>query len=138
MLLFVVLSAVVGWGQHSGATPLIGNDCEAILSSSGPYRCPNKASCGSYHTIQTENCNEDNAEQCALLQSFATCCNTYFEYLPVDGCLFAEMRSTGVRSKLLELAREREILVPNCTGAYVPASTVFQELRSGGKDHGGL
>jgi hypothetical protein len=37
---------------------------------------------------------------------------------------------------MLELARNNEILVPTCSGAYIPARIAFRERKE--KDNGGL
>ena len=64
------------------------------------------------------------------------CCDKYHIPLPEDSCLFTEMKDPHARSRLLELAEENDILVPTCSGAYVPARIAFRENK--GEDNGGL
>jgi hypothetical protein len=53
------------------------NDRTALDGTIGPIRCPNGSSCGSYYTAQTENCTEDNADQCSILEPESYCCGKY-------------------------------------------------------------
>jgi hypothetical protein len=48
----------------------------------------------------------------------------------------ADVRDPRVRPRILELAQESEILVPTCSGAYVPAGIAFRTGK--GMDHGGF
>lgn len=51
-------------------------------------------------------------------------------------CAFTEMKDPHVRSRLLALAEDNDILVPTRGGAYVPARIAFRENK--GNVNGGL
>jgi hypothetical protein len=130
LLPFIALSGLLASGQtrtnqHSVRPP--GGDCTVLDGTFGPIRCPNGSSCGSYYTPQTQICNEDNEDQCQILEPESFCCGKYNIYIdPGDPCGFAEMRDPRVRSRLLELAEDNEILVPTCRGAYLPATVALR------------
>jgi hypothetical protein len=72
-----------------------------------------------------------------MLLPIAVCCGKYPTYIDSGAlCVITEMKEPHVRSRILELALENEILVPTCTGAYVPARTAFR--KSKWRDDGGL
>ncbi len=49
------------------------------------------------------------------------------------------MKDPRTRSRILELAEDNEILVPTCSGAYVPARIAFRDRKGEkGSDNGGL
>jgi len=54
------------------------------------------------------------------------------------GCTITEMKDPQVRSRILELAKDNEILVPTCSGAYIPAGIAFRQYLEKDKDNGGL
>jgi len=128
ILPFVMLSIVMASGQP-------GSDaCSSVEGRSGPFRCPNGSACGTYYTLQTEGCNVDN--ECDSLVAFTVCCGKYPNYTNNGLCGIAEMKDPRIRSRILDLAKNNEILVPTCSGAYVPARIAFREHR--GKDNRGL
>jgi len=83
---------------------------------------------------QGEDCDIDNEGMRFVLVPTSFCCDKYHIPLPTDPCLFTEMRDPHVRSRLLELAEENDILVPTCSGAYVPARIAFREQKGKGND----
>jgi hypothetical protein len=46
------------------------------------------------------------------------------------------MRDPRARSRLLELAEENDLLIPTCSGSYVPAKIAFRQRKD--KQDGGL
>jgi hypothetical protein len=49
------------------------------------------------------------------------------------------MKDPRTRSRILELAEDNEILVPTCSGAYVPARIAFRDRKGKkGSHNGGL
>jgi hypothetical protein len=62
---------------------------------------------------------------CYFLVTTSYCCGTYPNYQAENFCLITEMKDPRVRSRILELSQEAEILVPTCHGAYVPARIAF-------------
>jgi hypothetical protein len=72
---------------------------------------------------------------CIDLQYDMWCCGAYKSYIDAGDCIYAEVRHQPLKSRILELAKERDILVPTCGGAYVPAGVVLRadrEKSSGG------
>jgi hypothetical protein len=141
LLMFVALSVIAAFGQRSlDSAPLYAEGCGVVTSRFGPITCPNGAACGSYYTFQTDPCNIDNGAFCAVLQPISTCCQKYHNYVPNGPCGFADliMHDPRVRSRILELAKDNEILIPTCSGAYIPARIAFREYKNRQKDNGGL
>jgi hypothetical protein len=98
----------------------------------GPINCPNGSSCGQYYTYQSEKCDGHNV--CVPVNPITICsgvhnsCKGYDAAEPGDDyCLSAEMKEPGAKSRILELAKINQILVPTCSGAYVPAKAAFRE-----------
>lgn len=127
----VALSGVFASGQatpsqHSAKPGYSG--CGVLdFCCNGPYRCPNGSSCGSYVTASWEECNIDNEEFCVIQETESFCCGKY--QIPVyegDPCGLAEMKDPRARSRLLELAKDNEILVPTCRGAHLPAEIALR------------
>jgi hypothetical protein len=137
---FVMLSVAVTSAQRSVDRPSpirpAEVSCQAVYLYNDPYQCPNDSGCGVHVTFSGEDCNIDNEETCMVLVRTTYCCGKYNIPTPTDQCLFTEMKSPGIRSRLLELAEENDILVPTCSGAYVPARIALQKHK--GKDNGGL
>jgi hypothetical protein len=46
------------------------------------------------------------------------------------------MKEPAIRLRVLELAEDSEILVPTCTGAYIPARIAFRGYKD--RSNGGL
>jgi hypothetical protein len=121
-----VASAQRERGQDVGA-------CQSVDDGTfGPLRCP-ISSCGSYYTLQTEPCNVDN--ECDMLLPISVCCGKFPSYVQGGLCVITEMKDLRVRSRILELAMDNEILVPTCNGAYVPARVAL--TRAKWRDNGG-
>jgi hypothetical protein len=137
LLAFVVLSGVFASGQAQRSVKSAVGNCTVLDGTFGPIRCPNGSSCGTYYTAQTEDCNIDNEDQCNILDPETFCCGKYNIPLdPGDPCGLAEMKDPHVRSRLLELAEDNEILVPTCRGAYLPVEIVLRAHKD--KADGGL
>jgi len=138
LLAFVLLTVAAAYGQRSTGQSPIRQDtgCEVVDLWNGPYQCPNGSSCGTYNTVSGEACNIDNGADCVVLVPTSFCCGRYHIPLPQDACLITEAKDPHARSRLLELAEENDILVPTCSGAYVPAGIALREHK--GKDNGGL
>jgi hypothetical protein len=132
VLLFVALSVAIASAQRNG--PLDVGGCASVVSKFGPNRCPT-SSCGSYDTLQTVPCNEVN--ECDMLIPISVCCGKYPNNIQGDYCVIVEMKEPRVRSRILELALDNQILVPTCTGAYVPARIAFRKSKWR-DDDGGL
>jgi len=127
LLVFVALSAVFASAQSG--------DCELLVNENGPYRCPNGSSCGVYYTPQFEGCVP--GDPCVLFETKSFCCGRYNILLdPADVCLIGELRNPRVTSRILEFAKDNEILVPTCQGAYLPAEIALRSHK--GKIDGGL
>jgi hypothetical protein len=136
-LSFLVLSVVVACAQQTGPVPQGAGPCVSPHTN-GPYRCP-KTSCGTYTTVTSDDCNIDNEDNCQSLVPVSICCGAYTNYAAGgDPCLITEMRDPRNKARILELAEEYEILVPICSGAYVPARIALAEHKKKGKDNGGL
>jgi hypothetical protein len=62
-----------------------------------------------------------------LLTSGADCCGRTIPItLPTGNtCLFAALQDPNARSAIALLARRQRILIPTCTGAYLPAQYVL-------------
>jgi len=122
-LLFVALGVSSAWGQNAvpqDRFPL----CQSVIGYTGPYNCPNGSKCGQYINFSVDTCNLDD---CTMLVPYNVCCNAYPNYQVGGGCSMAEMKSPRVRRRILELAEENEILVPTCSGAYIPARIAFRQ-----------
>jgi hypothetical protein len=120
-----------------GSVPEEAGGCKVIDGKFGPLQCPNGSSCGTYYTLQTEECNLDNEPYCETLLPISVCCGRYGNYQDSGAnCSLAKMKDPAVRSRLVELAKSNEILVPTCSGAYVPARIAFQQHKR--IDDGGL
>ncbi len=87
-----------------------------------------------YSTLDTVMC--DGSNECDMLIPISTCCGKGGTYVVGGTCLITEMKDPHVRARILELARDTEILVPTCGGAYVPARLAFRQARW--TDNGGL
>jgi hypothetical protein len=124
VLLIVMLSAVVASAQREHAQDV--GACVSVDGKFGPLRCP-ISSCGTYYTLQTEQCTEDN--ECDMLLPISTCCGKFPSYVQGGLCVITEMKDPRVRSHILELAKDNEILVPTCNGAYVPARLAFRQAQ---------
>jgi len=109
--------------------------CKNIDSSFGPITCPNNASCGSYHTYRTSDCNIELLG-CVVLIPITVCCGAYNNYRIGDQCFFTKMRDPHFRSRIRELAKKNEILVPACSGGYVPVRFALRKYE--GSEDGGL
>jgi hypothetical protein len=109
--------------------------CALVDAKNGPFRCSVPACGETYYTYQTEQCNISGP--CDAMFPVSICCGRFdnFQDLGSGTCLFTEMRDKGFKAHIMELARENEILVPTCSGAYVPARVVFQQ-RDGANDGG--
>ncbi len=131
--LFAVLSCAVALTQQSKPQssrehqPPGAYGCAAVEGENGPIRCPNGSGCGSYYNIATQDCNIENEDECMVLEPYSNCCGAYPNYIAYGSCIFTEMRFPRVRSAILELASDYEILVPTCSGAYVPARIAFHD-----------
>lgn len=89
-------------------------------------RCPNEG-CGEvYYNYSTFRCT--GPEPCLFWAQIMICCGAYqnYEYAPEFDCWYTMFKNQEVRSRLQELAKTRQILVPNCRGAYVPAELLFK------------
>lgn len=102
----------------------------------GPFQCPSGSSCGNDYTVTTEACTVETEGYCLVLVPTSFCCGKYHIPLPEDPCAFTEMKDPHVRSRLLALAEDNDILVPTRGGAYVPARIAFRENK--GNVNGGL
>jgi len=61
---------------------------------------------------------------------FTNCCGTNYAYNVgwTNYCLFALLKDKDTQTALLELAKKEEILIPSCSGAYVPFEIVREKL----------
>jgi hypothetical protein len=140
-LLLMILGVPYLYGQQSqsSAHPLdLFPICEVLLGSTSGIRCPNRSSCGTYTTYQVAGSCEDYEGPCSTLSPISTCCGAYQNYIAGGGCSVAEMRDPRVRSRILELAETNQILVPTCSGAYVPARAAFRQYKKEDKENGGF
>jgi hypothetical protein len=106
------------------------------LLQTGRTVAPMDRAVGTYYTVTGEDCNEDNEETCTTLTPYSYCCGKFSNVWPTDECLIAKLKDPHVRERILELAEDNEILVPTCSGAYVPANLVLRPHK--GKSYGGL
>jgi len=53
----------------------------------------------------------------------------------LDYCNFTDLKREPMRSRILELAKERDLIVPTCSGAYAPARMVLRPDEE--RSHGG-
>lgn len=135
-LLAVLLACCAQAQTPAGPTPQIMQGCSAFQSKLTGIRCPN-AGCGeTYTTYNSEACNIDNGAFCTDFQPRFFCCNHFVINVPNGVCLFTKMREPRVRSRMLELSKKNTILVPTCTGAYIPARVAFKGDEE--KSNGGL
>jgi hypothetical protein len=142
VLLLAMLGVPCVYGQHSQGSahppdryPL----CEVSPGSAGPYRCPN-SSCGEEYNnpIDYGACTSQQGA-CTFLNPIHICCGAYANYITGSGCAVAEMRDPRVQSHILELAERSQILVPTCSGAYVPARIAFRQYKEKeDKENGGF
>lgn len=133
-LLVVLLPAVFNGQTPSGPTPQVEQGCAAFQSRFPGIRCPN-AGCGeTYTTYMSEACNIDNGAFCTDFQPQFFCCNHFVINVPNGVCLFTKMREPRVRSRILELSKKNTILVPTCTGAYIPATVAFKSAEEKNND----
>lgn len=130
--LLVFCGTLVGCASAQ-AHKLAEGGCAAVDGTFGPLRCPNGSSCGTYSTLTTELCATDNEDYCDMLIAFPVCCGKYNALVDTgDPCLITELRDRRNRSRILELAIDDEILVPSCSGAYIPARIALREKRERG------
>lgn len=103
---------------------LLGQKC-AQSGGALRARCSN-AGCGQIFTNYfTAGCDIDNV--CWYFESVQVCCGAYANYAPTGGtCGLAKYNEKELRSKLVQLSQNSELLVPNCSGAYVPARLVLR------------
>ncbi len=70
---------------------------------------------------------------CSFFQSVSyNCCSftgNYFAPLYTD-CFFTLLKDKNTQMELLALARKEEILVPSCSGGYVPFELVRKQLEA--------
>src|SRR5215472_794521 len=100
--------------------------------------------CGSSVTIdagqcQTETCSDifpiTTLNDCTLDSCFAfsrvtvRCCGITVRYLlgGTDFCLIAQLKAPEVQTQLRILAEKEDILIPTCSGGFVPASLLNEE-----------
>jgi hypothetical protein len=128
LLLFLILSITAA----SADTGL----CALVDSKNGPYRCPIPGCGQTYSTYTTEQCN--SSSPCDAMFPVPICCGrlTSLQDLGSGTCLITEMRDDRFKSRILEFAEENEILVPTCSGAYVPARIAFRQGKT--RENGGL
>ena len=125
LLLFVMLPITMACAQQGKCV---------TLNYVYPIRCPNSG-CGElYPAYLSEGCDLEGP--CVYLGYTSWCCGQYMNVQVQGRCLLAEMKGKRVRSRILELAKKNEIVVPTCSGAYVPARIALQE--GGERNNGGL
>jgi hypothetical protein len=82
-----------------------------------------------HFTYNRSKCDGHSA--CAVMNPVTICgrvgCKGYDVAEPGDDCLITELREPGVKSRILELAEADEILIPTCSGAYIPARIAFRQ-----------
>ncbi len=89
-------------------------------------RCPNSGCGEAYRGYATFSCSVDS---CIFFERIDICCGAYQNYWPSWYCWMATFKNKEVRSRLLQLASARQILVPDCQGAYVPARLMLKNLQ---------
>ena len=100
-----------------------------------PWPCPNRPCSGSYPQYQsTPGCTVSGAPYCVNMQPTTWCCGAYQSYYILDYCIFTDLQREPMRSRILELAKERDLIVPTC-GAYAPARMVLRPDEE--RSHGG-
>lgn len=102
--------------------------------------------CGSSVTIDAMQCetatcsdifpvttlNECTLDSCfAFSRITARCCGIRFSYLlgGAGDCLIAQLKEPGVQAQVRLLAEKEDILIPTCSGGFVPASLLNEEQR---------
>ncbi|HVN17561.1 MAG TPA: hypothetical protein VMU05_02285 [Dongiaceae bacterium] len=122
-LVFLLVAVALAYGQE--------DLCRHYTTMFGPIKCPNGSGCGQYYTYQFVKCDGHNL--CEDVNPITTCsgvhnsCKGYDASEPGDNwCLSAEMKEPQARKRILELAQLNKILVPTCSGAYVPAKVAIR------------
>jgi hypothetical protein len=76
--------------------------------------------------------NDCTLDSCfAFSRVTGRCCGIRFSYLlGGDGdCLIAQLKAPGVQAQVSLLAEKEDILIPTCSGGFVPASLLNEEKR---------
>jgi hypothetical protein len=132
VLLLVTISAGVASAQRERSQDA--GACVSVDGTLSGITCPFPGCHETYSTLNTEAC--DGSNECDMLIPISTCCGKGGSYVVGGICLITEMKDPHVRTRILELARDTEILIPTCNGAYVPVRIAFGQARW--MDNGGL
>jgi hypothetical protein len=98
--------------------------CKVINSPTYSY-CPNPGCHERFPRTPMSDCYL--GEVCSYVKTQTFCCGAYqIQVYGGSNCIMTEYRDQKTSSKVLELARENEILIPSCSGALVPARLVLR------------
>lgn len=94
--------------------------------------CGNSAGCSDVYPVTWIGDPCDFTGACEYFVNTTTsCCGIQgYSYLTDSGttCEWAKLKDPGIRKELLELTANEDILIPNCSGAYVPATAALARL----------
>lgn len=119
----ILLSAVLVY-QTSIITHAQSQVCAADVNLF-EAQCSNQFCQDVYPLTTTDPCSFD--QDCILWNSANyNCCGINGTYWATDAgiCLFSLLKDKNVQSDLIALAGKEEILVPSCSGAYLPFELV--------------
>jgi hypothetical protein len=95
--------------------------------------CANQFGCtGEYPLMSLNPCMFHGNSDCyAFVSTSMDCCyigQNFWEYDP-HGCGWTKLKDTKIESELALLSETEEILIPSCSGAYIPFSPAKREER---------
>jgi hypothetical protein len=125
VLRFVFVAALVCTGT---AYPQSGACAESVNVFQG--FCTNTQGCQDVYPITNSNPCQPYGD-CLLFPQLSTnCCGIQISYLGdwTNYCLFSLLKDKQTQSELQTLAKTEEILVPSCTGGYVPFAILRDQL----------
>lgn len=118
----------------------------AVLSVSTVVQAQHVDPCGSSVTIDAMQCqvgtcsdifpvttlNDCFLDACyAFSRVSGRCCGIPFSYLLGGAglCLIAQLKEPGVQAQVRLLAEKEDVLIPTCSGGFVPASLLNEKKR---------
>jgi hypothetical protein len=108
-----------------GQRPPEAGGCKNVSGTISGIRCPYPGCGETYSVLVDSECNDGSP--CNQLLPVSTCCGKGGSFMDTgDPCLITELRSPIRQQRIIELARDWQVLVPTCGGAYVPASIALR------------
>lgn len=107
--------------------------CMELLNLT-PVNCPNAGCHEQFPSLLLDRCGIGGFGPCQYFVKISWCCGAYQNWSSPSNCLMTEMNDRSLRQRIFTLAKEEEILVPTCHGAYIPAMIAFKADLEGGNE----